>query len=186
MSYLILKRLLNTQADLIKIAQENQTLADNQHMAKAKPQRTEFPIGNYVLLDHPGGRPEKMKTQLRGPYRVVKNDKSSYTIENLVDHKHLTVHITNLRPYYFDPDVINPAIIAQHDEHEFVVEKVLAHRGDKKLRSNMEFLIKWKGFDDEKHNSWEPWSGVRKTKKLHEYLKANKMKALLNKRCFQD
>jgi hypothetical protein len=59
-----LKRLLSTQADLIKIAQENQTLADNQHMAKAKPQRTEFPIGDYVLLDHPGGRPKKMKTQL--------------------------------------------------------------------------------------------------------------------------
>jgi hypothetical protein len=59
-----LKRLLRTQADLIKIAQENQTLADNQHMAKAKPQRTEFPIGDYVLLDHPGGRPKKMKTQL--------------------------------------------------------------------------------------------------------------------------
>jgi transposase InsO family protein len=38
-----LKRLLSTQSDLIKIAQENQKMSDNQHMANAKPQRTEFP-----------------------------------------------------------------------------------------------------------------------------------------------
>jgi hypothetical protein len=127
-----------------------------------------------------------MKTQLQGPYRVVKNDKFSYTIENLVDRKHSTVHITNLRPYFFDPDVIDPAIIAMHDQQEFVVENVLDHRGDKKLCSEMEFIIKWKGFDNEKHNSWEPWSGIRNTKKLHEYLKDNKMKSLINKRCYQD
>jgi hypothetical protein len=92
-----LKRMLSTQSDLIKIAQENKKMSDNQHMANAKPQRTEFAIGEYVLLDHPKGKPEKMKTQLLGPYKVVKSDKSSYTIENLVDHKHSTVHITNLR-----------------------------------------------------------------------------------------
>jgi hypothetical protein len=56
-----LKRLLGTQSDLIKIAQENQTMSDNQHMAKSKPQRTEFLIGDYVLFDHPGGRPKKIK-----------------------------------------------------------------------------------------------------------------------------
>jgi hypothetical protein len=83
-----------------------------------------------------------MKTQLQGPYKVVKSDKSLYTIENLVDKKHVTVHITNLCPYYYDPDVIDPAIIAMHDNQEFVIEKVLEHRGDKKLRSSMEFLIK--------------------------------------------
>jgi hypothetical protein len=178
--------LLATQSDLIKIAQENQKMSDDQHMANAKPQRTEFPIGDYVLLHHPGERPEKMKTQLQGPYKVVKSNKSSYTIENLVDKKHHTVHITNLRPYYFDPAVIDPAIIAMHDNQEFVIEKVLNHRGDKKLRSSMEFLIKWKGFDDENQNSWEPWSGVRNTEKLHEYLNDNKMKSLINKRCYQD
>jgi hypothetical protein len=69
-------------------------------------------------------RPEKMKTQLQGPYEVVKSDKSLYTIENLVDKKHLTVHITNLRPYYFDPAVMDPAIIAMHDNQEFVIEVI--------------------------------------------------------------
>jgi hypothetical protein len=127
-----------------------------------------------------------MKTQLQGPYKVVKSDKSSYTIENLVDKKHLIVHITNLRPYYFDPGVIYPAIIAMHDNQEFVIEKVLNHRGDRKLRSSMEFLIKWKGFDNKNQNSWEPWSGVRNTEKLHEYLTENKMKSLVNRRCYQD
>jgi hypothetical protein len=112
-------------------------MSDNQHMANAKPQHTEYAIGEYVLLDHPKGKPEKMKTQLLGPYKVVKSDKSSYTIENLVDHKHSTVRITNLRSYYYDPDVIDPAIIAMHDNQEFVIEKVLDHRGDKKLRSSM-------------------------------------------------
>jgi hypothetical protein len=96
-------------------------------MANAKPQLTEFPIGDYVLLHHPGERPEKMKTQPQGPYKVVKNDKSAFSIENLVDKKRVTVHITNLRPYYFDLAVIDPAIIAMHDNQEFVIEKVLNH-----------------------------------------------------------
>jgi hypothetical protein len=96
------------------------------------------------------------------------------------------VHITDLRPYFFDPDVIDPVIIAQYDRQEFVVERVLDHRGDKRKRSNLEFLIKWKGYDDENQNSWEPWSGVRNTEKLHEYLKNNRMKSLINQRCYQD
>jgi hypothetical protein len=75
-----LKRLLSTQSDLIKIAQKNQLTTDNNHMANAKPQRTEFPIGSYVLLSHPGKTPEKMNMKLHGPYKVVKSVDSSYTI----------------------------------------------------------------------------------------------------------
>ena len=183
---LYLKRLLSTQSDLIKIAQENQLISDNQHMANSKPQRTEFQKGEYVLLSHPGEKPEKMKMKLQGPYKVVESKNSSITIEDLTDHKHVTVHITNLRPYHFDPDVIDPAIIAMHDKQEFAVERILDHRGDKKIRSNLEFLVKWKGYDDESQNSWEPWSGVRNTVQLHEYLRDNKMKSLINKRCYQD
>jgi hypothetical protein len=172
-----LKRLLSTQSDLIKIAQENQRVSDDQHMANSKPQRIEFQKEEYVLLSHPGEKPEKIKMKLQGSYKVVASKDSSITIEDLVDHKHLNVHITNLRPYYFNPDVIDPAIIAMHDRQEFVVEQVLAHRGDKRLRSNLEFLIKWKGFEDASHNTWEPWSGVCNTTQLYDYLRENKMKS---------
>jgi hypothetical protein len=48
------KRLLSTQSDLIKTAQENQLISDNQHMANTKAQRTEFQKGEYFLLSHPG------------------------------------------------------------------------------------------------------------------------------------
>jgi hypothetical protein len=93
-----LKRLLSTPSDLIKIAQENQLTSDNQHMADSKPQRTEFQKEEYVLLSHPGEKPKNMRMKLQGFCKVVANKDSSISIEDPVDHKHLTVHITKFTP----------------------------------------------------------------------------------------
>ena len=38
--------------------------------------------------------------------------------------------------------------LASHDKDEFIVEKVLWHRGDPRRRANLEFLIRWKGYDE--------------------------------------
>ena len=41
-------------------------------------------------------------------------------------------------------------------------------------------LARWAGFGDE-HDSWEPYKGLMHVGKLHEYLRANHMKALIPK-----
>ena len=68
--------------------------------------------------------------------------------------------------------------VAQHEHSEFVIERILAHRGDKAKRSTLEFLVKWENYD-ESENTWEPWSNVRLTTQLHEYLENNKMRSLI-------
>ena len=44
----------------------------------------------------------------------------------------------------------------------------------------MKFRVRWLGYD-ETHDTWEPWDHLRHNAKLHEYLRANKMKRLIPK-----
>ena len=46
----------------------------------------------------------------------------------------------------------------------------------------MQFLVKWKGYD-ESHNTWEPWTSLRLVDKLHEYLRKHKMGKIIPKEC---
>ena len=47
-------------------------------------------------------------------------------------------------------------------------------------RSTLAFKVRWAGFGDE-HDSWEPYKGLMHVGKLHDYLRANHMKALIPK-----
>ena len=59
--------------------------------------------------------------------------------------------------------------VASRDDKEYVIETILQHRGDMRRKRTLEFLIKWAGYD-ESYNSWEPWSAIRATDQLHQYL----------------
>ena len=45
--------------------------------------------------------------------------------------------------------------VAHHEHSKFVIERILAHRGDKPKRSTLEFLVKWETYD-ESENTLEP------------------------------
>jgi hypothetical protein len=87
-----------------------------------------------------------------------------------------------MRPFHFDPSVINPLDIARRDYLEFFVEKVLDHRSSPKRKSknSLEFLIQWMGYDSS-YNSWEPWSNFGETESLHDYLRVKKLSYLITK-----
>ena len=92
------EKLLDRQKVLIEVAQENQHKFDTQHrMSKYDPNFTEFPINSYVLLEHPGGNRKKLQTKKQGPFQVVNIVGSTYTIQNLINHKTMDVHISTLR-----------------------------------------------------------------------------------------
>ena len=105
---------------------------------------------------------------------------SIYTIEDLVSGKRIVTHVHNLRPFIYDPDRTSPLSVAQQNEQEFVVEAILGHRGSRNLRSTLAFKVRLVGFGDE-HDSWEPYKGLMHVGKLHDYLRANHMKALIPK-----
>ena len=83
----------------------------------------------------------------------------------------IKTHVHNLRPFAFNPTQVNPLDVAQQNEQEFVVDGILAHRGNHHRRSTMEFLVRWAGYD-ESSNSWEPYKALMHVDKRHDYLRA--------------
>jgi len=172
---------IERQHVLLRVAQENQQQADQHRIVLHDPDEiTEYPINSYVLYTPPTGRDNKLIPKHKGPYQVIGRDMSIYIIEDLLRGKQIKTHIHNLRPFTFDPVYTNPVDIAQQNEQEFLVEQILDHRGDRHLRSTMEFLVQWTGYGEDS-NSWEPYRALMHVDKLHEYLRANRMRNLIPK-----
>jgi hypothetical protein len=163
---------------LISIAQESQRSNDEYHIAQAAPQRTEFPINSYVLVQYRERPPTKLHMNWRGPMRVINYTQNVYTLQDLVTNKNVDYHVSQLKAFEYDPLEVDPTEIAMREAQEFVVESILDHSGTPAKRSEMKFLVHWSGFD-QTHDSWEPWENVRNTRALHNYLFHNKLKSLL-------
>ena len=48
-------------------------------------------------------------------------------------------------------------------EDEYEVEKIVDKR---ERRGNVEYLVKWKGWEDEKDRTWEPYGNLKGSEKL--------------------
>ena len=150
----------------------------------------QFPIGSFVLVEYNNsgvkgrGPPHKLMPFKRGPYKVVNNIGTRYTLLDLITNKYEDVLFHRLHPFLYDQENLDPKEVAMRDKEKYVVEKIIDHDGDSNLKSSMEFLVKWKGYDD-KHNTWEPWKTVRLVDKLHDYLREKGMEKLIPKECLQ-
>ena len=66
---------------------------------------TEFPINSYP--------PHKLGTVLRGPHKILGRHRRPdgpdvYTVQNLANSKLEDFKVTDLRPFRYDPQRINP------------------------------------------------------------------------------
>jgi hypothetical protein len=178
-----MSQMLQFQDEVMTKARDIFKRSDEIHMAsfsKAKP--TEFLAGSYVLVKYRTGKPPtRAHTFWRGPLKVISNDKSEYQLHDLVQNKTKPYHVSDMKPFVFDPLLTNPLDIARRDYLEFFVEKVLDMRGDPKRLQSLTFYIKWLGYD-ETHNTWEPWKEVRDVGVLHTYLRANNLTKIIPKK----
>ena len=177
-------RMLQAQSELIRIAQEHQEEHDVHHISMHTSEHTEFPINSYVLLQYENLEhkpPSKLHPNLKGPYQVVNYEGSIYTVRNLVTNKLEDFHITNLRPFEYDPSIVDPRQVANMDQ-EMVdnIDEITSHTGNPKRRAHMTFLTRWSDGDE----TWEPWSNVRRTEACHRYLEAHGMKHLIPREFF--
>ena len=170
---------LKRQALLIEVAQQHQLKKDTHHMSGFDPDFTEFPINSYVLVTHPRGKRPKLLTTKEGPYQVINFVGSKYTLQDLLTGKNFDIHVSNLSPFNYDTTRTDPKDVAMHDQGEFLIRTILAHRGDKTRRKTMEFLVSWVNLPAEE-NSWEPYASLRDTDQLLEYLRTHKMKSLIS------
>jgi hypothetical protein len=172
-------KMLNLQDTLIKIATSKLQLTDNFRLGNYSSERTNYIPGDMVLVTyHDGIKPTRLHTKHQGPFRVISGHDNVYTILNLVNHKETKRHVSDLRPFVFNPLVTDPQDIARRDYLEFFVEKILDKRGDLRRKTHLEFLVQWVGYD-ESFNSWEPYSNIRDTDALHSFLTEQNLQILI-------
>ena len=132
-----------------------------------------FEIGSYVLVAYPDtnygqGRPSKLHTMLRGPYKVVDKVRNEYKVQNLVTNRVETKSVFLLREFHYDATRTDPLTIALKDyEEEYLVESIEKHNGSWKNIKNMRFLVKWVGFEE---RTWEPYSNLKNNEQLRDYV----------------
>jgi hypothetical protein len=112
------------------------------------------------------GRSNKLLPKHKGPYQVIGRQESIYTVEDLVRGKQIKTHV---RAFIFNPTQVKPLDVAQQNEQEFLVDEIIAHRGDHHRRSSYE----------ESCNSWEPYKALMHVGKLHDYLREHRMRSLI-------
>jgi transposase InsO family protein len=170
-----ISKLLRLQDEMIKKARKVLTTSDEEHMALFPKKPTQYLPDTYVLVKYRKGTPPtRLHTNWKGPLRVISNDQSEYLLYDLITDKAKPYHVSDMKPFMYDPLKTNPVDIARRDYLEFFVEKILGMTGDIKKVTTVKFLVKWLGFDDAS-NSWEPWKNVRDTEQVHVYLTANNL-----------
>ena len=110
--------------------------------------------------------------------RVISGSNSRFTLYDLISHVEKECHVSDMKPFIFDPLRVEPLDVARYDYMEFYIENILEHRGDLQHKISLELLVKWLGYVDE-HNSWTSYANLRDTKKLHEYLTSNNLQHLI-------
>ena len=111
---------------------------------------------------------------------MLSHEDNTYLLQNLVNKKEFWVNIHRMHPFYFDEKRTNPQEVVAHDKEEFIVEAIMAHRGDLTKRSTLEFQVRWLGYTPE-YDTWEPWKNVMHVDKLHEYLRSINQAKLIPK-----
>ena len=178
--------MLKVQDKLLQQAEKRQRSKDESHMSNANPNRTEYPVGSWVLAEYHSsivkeGPPSKFNTQLRGPYKVVRRELDRYTVMNSVKRKEEDIHVTDLRPFLYDSNFIDPRDVAMKDAiSTFTVERILEHSGNRKKYGDMEFKVRWEGYEEDE-DLWLPWKELRDNTQLHQYLRDNGMASLIPK-----
>jgi hypothetical protein len=175
-------RLIKVQSLLIKIARDNQLSADSFHMKEASPLSDMFPVNSYVVLLKPlDGAREKLQMPKAGPYIVVGINRDKYFIQDLLTHKTTDTHVSNLSKLRHDSSSNMDLVeVAARNAGEFFIDRIAEHRGKTQRRTNMKFLVSWKGYSA-KDDTWEPYKAVCKTQAFVDYCYANRLTSLVNK-----
>lgn len=157
-------KMLKLQSDPIRI--HRGILEECDEIINTDDKFTEFPNDSHVLLEPVTGPKDRLHTRRTGPYRIISSKNNNYTLENLVSKKQIRLHINRIVHFLFDPNKIDPQKVATHDVDEFHIEMILSHRGRFTNKRELEFKIRWSGFD-----TWEPWKNLKDVEQLHTYLK---------------
>ena len=167
------------QQDALRVAQRLQGEHDARHLEKTDTGelRTEYAISEQVLLSYPptvtggNGRPNKLHTNLTGPYTVKQIvGTEEYILRDGRGKLTAPISVHRLRKYYYDPARVDPGTEAMCDDESYIVERIISTHGSFNRKKELAFLVKWEGYDEPTLTSWR---SLYDNSVLHEYLRAN-------------
>ena len=88
----------------------------------------------------------RLYTHWRGPMKVIKGLNFGYTPLDITTGKETDFYVSCMNPFAFYSAVIDPEDIARRDHMECFIEEILEHRGNRKEKTEIEFLVSWLGF----------------------------------------
>ena len=164
------KQLALIQASQKYLEQQTQTRDAKNDLIVTLP---EYQIGDYILLSYPSRPPSKLLGLYRGPMVVHKKIRDDmYEVLDLISNKTSQIHVSRMHALVLPPDATREDLLrlAGIDNHEYIVESIIDHRGNPRKKKQMEFLIRWKGYEPS-DDTWEPWSVVKDLAALDDYSK---------------
>ena len=183
-----------SQAHIIAIAQHHLKERDEKHKARKRAKKdkitpTTYTVGSYVLAEHRNnslrrGPKCKVLPFLKGPLKVVhKKENDHYALLNLVTQSVTDYHSSRLRPFLYDERTLTPLQVACTDSfQEFIVGSVVSFKGKASGSiKNLQFKVRWAGYDDPREDTWEPYSFLRDTDALQDFLWSHPSKAIKKK-----
>ena len=169
------RKMLQAQFLAIKAAKQALEKADKLHVSTSPTEITQFAPDTFVLVMQRAAPETRLHTLWRGPFRVLRNSQSQYTLLDIISGKEKLYHVTQLKAFHFNPLRTDPVDIARRDYLEFFMESIVKFKGSFDKLSSLQFLVKWLGYD-ETHNTWEPWKNLRKAAVLHKFLIEEKLR----------
>ena len=129
--------MIQMQDGFLKASAKELLRTDLLHQTQSQmSQHTEYPINSYVLVHYrTGSPPSRLHTDWRRPLRVVKGNNSRYTLYDVVSQKTSDYHVSDLKPFLYDPAITN-VDVARRDHMEFFFDKILGHRDPPVLKSS--------------------------------------------------
>jgi len=179
-----IKRLKDRQKWYIEKAVASLVAGDELHRATNPKVTTSYEVGSLVLCEQGTsfrrGPEHKLLPFLAGPFEVMAAEGDTYTIRNLITNKLRSLHVANLHPYVDDGYQLPPEFAAVADmAGTYLVDHIVrcdpANQVQKKKLRDLRFLVRWLGYE-EKFDTWETWSTLKKTPQFRTFLEAHTLK----------
>jgi hypothetical protein len=116
-------------------------------------------------------RSSKLAPKLLGPYVVHSQLGNDVSCTHCLLQTPHVFHCDRLTPFFGTP--ASAQKLGLLDNNEFYVEFIVAHRGSFNHRRQLQFLVRWAGYDAS-DDTWEPYANLRHAIPLHAYLRAVK------------
>jgi phospholipid-translocating ATPase len=113
----------------------------------------QYQSGDLILYQYPTDKPlpHKLLIPYAGPYEVIQQIKNDIECRHVSHGVVKKFHVDEVKLFFGTKD--EAYNLAMTDANQYVVDVILAYRGDPLMRTTMEFLVKFQ--DGSEH--WKPW-----------------------------